>query len=192
MRKKLISVLIVVVTIIIAFLGGQTFSKYITQVKGTGIANVAHWNFKVNNSEDVIQTINLASTVNNDTLVNNKIAPGTSGNFKINIDATDAEVGINYKVEFTNEQNKPTNLKFIYNGLTYNSIKEIEEKLTGTINAQDENKIITISIDWQWPYETGENSQQINSNDKLDTQDGKNIAEYKFDCLVTGIQVMPE
>ena len=191
MKKKIAITLIILSAIIISFIGGQTFSKYVTQVKGAGIADIAHWDFKVNNSEDTIQTINLASTVNNDTLVNNKIAPGTSGNFKINIDASDAEVGISYKVEFTNEQNKPTNLKFIYNGLTYNSIKEIEDKLQGTINATDPNKIVTISIDWQWPYETGEEAQVL-ANDKIDTQDGKNIAEYKFDCLVTGVQVMPE
>ncbi len=191
MKKKIAIILIILVAITISFIGGQTYSKYITQVKGAGIADIAHWDFKVNNSEDIIQTINLASTINNDTLVNNKIAPGTSGNFKINIDASEAEVGINYKVEFTNEQNKPTNLKFIYNGLTYNSIKEIENKLEGTINATEENKIKTISIDWEWPYETGKESQ-ILANDKIDTQDGKNISEYKFDCLVTGVQVMPE
>ena len=155
MKKKAVIIIAILVAIILSFVGGQTYSKYITQVKGAGIADIAHWDFKVNNSEDIIQTINLASTINNDTLVNNKIAPGTSGNFKINIDASEAEVGINYKVEFTNEQNKPTNLKFIYNGLTYNSIKEIENKLEGTINATEENKIKTISIDWEWADEKG-------------------------------------
>ena len=177
--------------IAVSFFGGQTFSKYVTEVKGAGTANVASWSFKVNENEEQIQNITLASTIDNETLIDNKIAPGTEGGFDIKIDGTGSDVGIDYKIAFSNEQNKPTNLVFTYEGQTYNSILEIAEAANGTINADDENKVKTVHIDWEWAYETGANSTDIAANDIIDTQDGKNITNYTFDVTVTGTQVMP-
>ena len=73
--------------------------------------------------------------VNNDnkTLVNNKIAPGTSGSFKIIVDGTGSDVGINYNIVFKNETSKPQNLKFIYENTEYNSIQELQDSLSGKV-----------------------------------------------------------
>ncbi len=190
-KKKIIIVAVILLALVLLFIGGNTFSKYVTEVNGKGVANVAKWSFKVNNNEAQIQTINLVSSVDNTTLVDNKIAPGTSGNFEIKIDATGAEVGIDYKVSFINETNKPQNLFFTYNDKKYENIVEIEKDLVGTIEANAEEKIKTINIHWEWPYETGKDAQIV-ANDKIDTQDGKNIAEYTFDVVVEGVQVVPQ
>lgn len=40
-KKKIIVIVAILSAIVISFLGGQTFSKYITEVKGTGSAQVA-------------------------------------------------------------------------------------------------------------------------------------------------------
>lgn len=190
-KKKIIIVAVILLALLLLFIGGNTFSKYVTEVNGKGVANVAKWSFKVNNNEAQIQTINLASSVDNTTLVDNKIAPGTSGNFEIKIDATGAEVGIDYKVRFINETNKPQNLFFTYDNKRYESIADIEKDLVGTIDANAEEKTKTINIHWEWPYETGKDAQIV-ENDKIDTQDGKNIAEYTFDVVVEGVQVVPQ
>lgn len=190
-NKKIISALIILTAIIISFIGGQTFSKYVTEVSGEGVANVAKWTFKVNDNESQLQSINLASTVNNETLINNKIAPGTSGDFQIKIDATGSDVGINYKVNFVNEKNKPQNLVFTYDDEKYENVTDIAEKLTGIIDANAEEKEKIINIHWEWPYETG-TDDEITNNDKIDTENGKNITQYTFDVLVEGVQVMPE
>ena len=190
-NKKIVAVLIILAAIIISFIGGQTFSKYVTQVNGEGVANIAKWTFKVNDNESKLQTINLASTINNDTLIDNKIAPGTSGDFQIKIDANGSDVGIDYKVKFINESNKPQNLIFTYEDNKYENVMDLSEILTGTIDANSPEKEKTINIHWEWPYETGTGEEVVN-NDKIDTENGKNITQYTFDVLVEGVQIMPE
>ena len=115
-----------------------------------------------------------------------------SGAFDIIVDATGSEVGINYNISFTEEENKPQNLKFTYDNVEYNSIKELEDELSGTIATSDENKVKTLNIKWEWPYQTGENPEEIENNDLIDTQNAKNISNYTFDVIVTGSQVEPQ
>ena len=189
--KKIILILAILIAIVLSFIGGQTFSKYIAEVRGEGVAEVARWSFKVNGQAQEVQTINLASTCNNETLINNKIAPGTEGAFNIIVDGTGSDVGIEYNVKFENEMNKPQNLKFIYNGVTYDSITDLEDKLTGVINANAENKVTTMTVNWEWEYETGSDEDEILTNDKIDTQNAQDITNYTFDVVVTGTQVMP-
>ena len=189
--KKIILLLAILIALVLSFIGGQTFSKYITEVRGEGIAEVARWSFKVNGQDEEVQTINLASTCNNETLIDNKIAPGTEGTFKIVVDGSGSDVGINYTIKFENESTKPQNLKFIYNEKEYNSITGLQEDLKGTINANDQEKTKTLNINWKWAYETGENAEEIATNDQIDTQNAKDIANYTFNVIVSGTQVMP-
>ena len=190
-KKKIITAVAVLAIVVLAFIGGQAYAKYITEVKGEGVAEVATWSFKVNGQKEQVQTINLASTCNDETLVDNKIAPGTSGSFNIIVDGTDSDVGINYNIAFEDEANKPANLKFIYEDVEYNSIQELENDLSGTINANDEDKTRTLNVGWEWKYETGSNETEIASNDLVDTQNAEAIQNYTFNVSVTGTQVEP-
>lgn len=190
--KKIVLLCIAIVAVILSFVGGHAYAKYMSRVSGKGTAEIASWSFKVNENSEKMQTISLKSTINNKTLVNNKIAPGTEGNFQIKLDATGSDVGINYNIKFENETKKPTNLKFIYNGKTYNSITELSEALNGVINTNDENKVKTLSINWSWKYETGSTANEISANDIIDTQEAKTIENYNFDVIVSGTQVMPQ
>lgn len=191
-KKKVLIALAILTVILLAFIGGQAYAKYVSEVRGEGIAEVATWSFKVNGQDEQVESINLASTCNNETLVDNKIAPGTSGSFNILVDATGSEVGINYNITFTEEENKPQNLKFEYNDTEYNSIKDLEDDLSGTINANDENKTRTLNVKWKWDYETGSDPEEISSNDLIDTEDAKRIQNYTFDVVITGTQVEPQ
>ncbi len=190
-KKKVLITLALLAIILLAFIGGQAYAKYVSEVRGEGVAQVATWNFKVNGQSEQVEEINLASTCNNETLVNNKIAPGTSGSFDIKVDATGSEVGINYNIAFTEEESKPQNLKFKYNDIEYNSIKDLEKDLSGTINANDEDKVRTLNIGWKWDYETGSNPEEISKNDLVDTQNAEEIQNYTFDVIITGTQVEP-
>lgn len=190
--KKIILAIITIILTILSFLGGQAYAKYMSKVTGQGTADIASWSFKVNENEERIQNISLKSTINNSTLINNKIAPGTEGNFQIKIDATGSEVGINYVLKFENESQKPTNLKFKYNNEIYNSITELQEVLTGTINADEQDKVKILDIGWFWKYETGNTKQEISANDIIDTREAKQIQNYTFDVIITGTQVMPQ
>lgn len=191
-KKKVIIVSSILIIMLLAFIGGQAYAKYISQVRGNGIAEIATWSFKVNGQKEQVQEIKLVSTHNSETLVNNKIAPGTSGSFNIIVDATGSEVGIKYNIKFAEESNKPQNLKFVYGGKEYDSIKQLGDELSGTIAANEEDKTRTINVQWKWNYETGSSAEQINANDIIDTNDAISIANYTFQVIVTGTQVEPQ
>ena len=191
-KKKVIIVSSILIIMLLAFIGGQAYAKYISQVRGNGIAEIATWSFKVNGQKEQVQEIKLVSTYNSETLVNNKIAPGTSGSFNIIVDATGSEVGIKYNIKFAEESNKPQNLKFVYGGKEYDSLKQLGDELSGTIAANEEDKTRTINVQWKWNYETGSSAEQINANDIIDTNDAISIANYTFQVIVTGTQVEPQ
>ena len=191
-RRKIVLLVIAIISIIFSFLSGQTFARYMSKIMGKGTADIASWSFKVNENDEKLQTISLKSTMNNSSLLYNKIAPGTQGEFNIKLDATGLDVGINYVIKFENESQKPTNLKFTYDGKTYNSLTNLQQDLTGIINANDENKVKTLTIGWNWKYETGNTAQEIAANDLVDTQNAKQMSNYTFDVIVSGTQVMPQ
>lgn len=190
-KKVILLVLLLIVLIFMFLLGGGSYSKYLTQVEGKGVIEVAKWAFLVNGETASITNINLANTYKEETLTKNTIAPGTNGSFDIKIDATGSDVGINYDVIFENETNKPQNLKFTYDGNTVSSIKELETFLKGTIEANSTEKVKIMTIEWTWPYETGSSAEEKGLQDIEDTNDGKLLEQYKFDIIVTGTQVEP-
>lgn len=189
-RVTLLIILILLITFIVLISGGS-YSKYLTQVNGKGVIEVAKWAFLVNGETASVTNINLAKTYKKETLLANTIAPGTCGSFDIEIDTTGSEVGIDYKVEFENEENKPQNLLFTYDGHTVNTVKELEQFLIGKIEANSNEKIKKMTINWNWPYETGNLENEKSLYDKEDTNDGKILQQYRFDIVVTGMQVKP-
>lgn len=190
--KKIVLLLVAIAAIIFSFVGGQSYAKYMSKVTGQGTADIASWSFKVNENEEKMQTISLKSRQNNSTLLNNKIAPGTEGEFQIKLDATGTDVGINYAIKFENETRKPTNLKFTYDGKKYNSLSDLQKDLTGIINADEQEKNKTLTIGWNWKYETGSTQQEITANDLIDTKEAKEINSYTFDIVISGTQVTPD
>lgn len=187
--KKGVATATILITVgVLGVIGGSTYAKYFTKIDGEGGAEVARWSFKANNETETIANIKLSDTDNQDKIVANKIAPGTSGAFDIILDATGADVAIDYTVKFDNLQNKPTNLKFTYNGTTANSLEELEEVLKGRI-ALNDSRTKTLTINWDWAYQTGNDESEIANNDEIDTNDaGK---DFTFDIIITGTQVNP-
>lgn len=191
-KKRIILLILLLILLVFMFLlGGGSYSKYLTQVEGKGVIEVAKWAFLVNGQTASITNINLAKTYKAETLAENTIAPGTSGSFDIKIDTTGSEVGINYDVKFENEKNKPQNLNFTYDGHTVSTIKDLEQYLKGTIEANSNEKVKIMTIEWNWPYETGNIADEKALQDVEDTNDGKLLNEYSFDIIVTGTQVNP-
>ena len=67
-KKIIILGICVLACILMAFIGGQTYAKYMANVQGKGTADVANWSFKVNDKDEKIQTISLNTTINNKTI----------------------------------------------------------------------------------------------------------------------------
>lgn len=173
-------------------MGRGSYSKYITQVEGTGVMEVAKWAFLVNGKTASTTNLNLAQNYKASTLKENSMAPGTKGSFDIVIDATGSEVGMAYDVTFLNEKNKPQNLQFQYEGHVVSNIKELEPFLTGIIEQNSDEKVKTMKVEWIWPYETGKTEVEKEKNNAKDTQDAKTLDEYAFDICITGTQVEPQ
>ena len=190
-KRILLIALLLLLIVFMVLLGRGSYSKYLTQVKGKGVIEVAKWAFLVNGETASITNINLAKTYTAETLAQNTIAPGTRGSFDIKIDTTGSEVAINYDVKFENENSKPQNLQYTYGGHIVSSIKELEPFLIGTIEANSSEKVKIMTIEWNWPYETGSTENEKLTQDVEDTNDGKLLENYSFDIIVTGTQVEP-
>ena len=186
-NKKIIKILCAVLLLMSLGMTGYTYAKYVTQEKGNGSADIAPWSFRIEKDENEdVKTIRLADTSNKETLLNGKIAPGTSGQFYLKINAVGSEVAVDYKVTFGNEKNKPDNIIFKYDGKTYSSLSEIDA-IQGTMGLTD-YKSQLIKVEWEWPYETGSAVNGIASGDKVDTQNGQDNLDYTFDVIATGTQ----
>lgn len=122
-----------------------------------------------------LKNINLVETIDNKTLVNEKIAPGTKGEFEILIRSNEK---LKYQIKFESQNQKPQNLIFYINGKNqkYSKLEDMEEELNGEII----NKEQKIHINWEWIYD------DESKNDMQDTQDGMNIEKYNFDIYTIG------
>ena len=185
--KKITKITCAILLIILVQAMGITYAKYFTQDTTTGGAEVAKWSFKIAKNGNQTQKIQLADTVNKDTLIDGKIAPGTSGSIIVTVDGTGSEVDLNYAVQFANEQNKPNNLTFTYDGVDYQSLSELP-LIYGDIKYDSEVKTKDIVVSWRWGYERGSTAQEKNANNILDTQDANTITEYTFDVIASGSQ----
>ena len=186
-RGIFISLCITLIMLLLSGAGGYTYARYMSQEKGTGGADIANWSFKIaKNAGEEVKNITLRNTANKATLVNGKIAPGTSGEFSITLDATGSDVAVDYTVEFVNEVNKPTNIVFTYNGNNYKNLNEIGV-IKGNIGVSNERSK-TVTIKWEWPYQKGNTDVAQIENDNIDTKDGTSLLDYSFDIIAKGVQ----
>ena len=132
--------------------------------------------FYVQYRDTQLKDLNLSQTIDNKTLVYEKIAPGTKGAFDIILMSKEA---MNYKISFKSQNEKPSNLQFytIQNHKIYSTLEELGDTLKGTILENEEKKI---HINWEWCYEISE------QNNQKDTEEAKKINEYKFLIYVEG------
>ena len=118
---------------------------------------------------DIFQTVEYEEKTNREVSykIHKKIAPGSHGKFTIKLSK---QVKTNFKINLSETETKPQNLIFIIGEQKYNSIKQMEEKITQEL--QENGKII---INWEWLYY---NNQQ---KDIQDTEDGENLEKYYFE-----------
>ena len=194
-KKRALRVCLVIALILLIFLVGYTFAKYYSEIKGGGSGSIAKWSFVANSDKDSIQTISLANSSDYDSLVDGKIAPGTSGSFDIIIDATGSEVGVDYQINVSEETNLPQNLKYkaVVDGQEteeYDSLTELAENhFDGSLDTLNGENKKTITVKWNWPYETVDSEGKTNTGDSLDLADGtKENLDYEFVLQIIGTQ----
>lgn len=136
--------------------------------------------FDVDFENIVSSDISLPATMDAKAVTKNKIAPGVNGEFSIIISTMDSTVDMQYSIDFEDiTSEKPNNLKFKIKGTNneYSSLQELEKYLKGIALKETEKEIV---IEWRWPYEIDE------EQDTIDTDNGRNLSNYKFRIKVNG------
>lgn len=180
-----LSVLTIALTLVTTSLIGGTLAKYTTEVTGKGSAQVAKWSFKAyeKNGGEGNFTVTLTDTANTN-VTSGKIAPGIKGQFEIVIDASGSETALEYKIEFTNFQNKIDNLKFYSDASRTNEITDLTNPtaLNGSIALADVGTLVTKTVYWEWKDDA--------INNTSDTEAGMAAKTMTFDIKVTGTQTV--
>ena len=191
-NTKPIVILLVLTLITATIFSMYAYSKYKTTLTGNGTATVAKWSFKVNGQTQTIPDIDLTQTMDtHNNVAEGKIAPGTSGHFDLELDATGSEVAIDYNIKLAITE-KPTNLKFYLDNTYETEIAETEGILnvSGSIPLETIDTPLIKTIYWQWPYETGTTENEVKENDKTDTIDS--AKKVTMTITVTGTQRKPQ
>lgn len=207
MNRK-VNYLIALSFLLILILGSSyAFSKYKTEVSGEAQADIANWNISVNDcnitnpdktntacfeesidSESGVVTLiknfdvdDISYSNNgNDNVVNDKIAPGSSGSFKIKIKPNDTEVSIKYTLKaWLADENVAIKL-YRSDSNSDNKIPLEEDGYTGIIKYSPDNTmyedVITLYVDW-----ISEVSEEANA---VDTELGTNGGTPKLEIPV--------
>ena len=162
----------------------KIFQKTIDQSKDTyNTKKEENYVFKVSFKSIDIKQIDLIKTVNKDTCVNEKIAPGTSGRFNILLEANKKS---KYKINFISVNEKPQNLHFKAlkdeeEIAKADTLEKLSEKLEGNINKKES---IKIEIQWYWNFENTKENTDIQ-----DTEDSKKIRKYQFNLYALGEEI---
>lgn len=134
------------------------------------------YEFNVSYKKTKLESINLLDTIDNKTLVKEKVAPGTKGNFTIRIKSNE---DINYEILFNSLNEKPKNLIFKYKNIKYQKLEDLQKDLIGKIAKKE---TIDINISWEWEY-------KISSKEDIqDTKDGEKLKNYSFTIETIGIK----
>ena len=199
MKGKKKSLGLIVLLLLVGLTSGyvaSTYAKYTTTITGNeGTAIVAAWNFQTDNASQTIE-IDVAGTVDPTTLINDRIAPGTSGSFNVVLNNT-SEVGVDFVVALQTIDHKPTNLKFYRDAAHTTEITPGTTQITGQLIAFDTDADpaaaavqLTVPIYWEWAYETA----AIATNDPIDTANGEATLANRTLTIgvnITGTQVRP-
>ncbi len=188
---KIVLVIILIITAVI--LAGIAYARYVTSLNGNASMDIAKWSFNSrildSTQTQEIDNFSVTRTDNNTEVNSNTIAPGTSGEFIIEIDATGTEVLISYDTTIT-FTNKPTNLIFYSNSQKTEALIVENERylnLNGFFSLTD-NKKRDIPIYWEWKLESGNTQEEIDANDLVDSSFmGKTMS---MQIATTGKQVL--
>ena len=181
------SLLLVALLLLVGLTSGyvsKTYAKYVATLDNAqATVTVAKWDFKKGTDYGKFD-IALPATIDETTLVSSRIAPGTSGTFKIDLDNSGSEVGVEYTIEFATATGIPSNLVFKQNSTV---ISASGSKVVGTIPAGETD---SVTLTWDWPYET--TSSALSVEDGEDTANGTAADRtMTLTATVNGKQVPP-
>lgn len=165
------------------------FLKFLVNGQKDSIDNLNQksiYKFNVDYKDMNLKSINLLDSADKTTFVYEKIAPGSRGEFEIELNSNQ---NLKYRIEFKSNNAKPQNLKFkVFNDNVFldeaNTLEKLSESMKGNIN---KNQKIIYKIEWYWEFQ---NSQDLEKVDIQDTNDANNINQYNFNVYTYGIDMV--
>ena len=192
-KRKTIGAIAMFVLIISIFLIGYVYVNHYQKIDiVSGQANIARWSFGSKNTEAKIS------------LSDEKISPGSNGNFEIEVDATDSEVEVEYTILVTDEKNIPTNMKFyaeifdekggvIKTTDLYDSFTSLAKSdlLSNFIPVEKGNQKRKILVYWNWEFNENDTSD-VDRNDAILSYDenGNSSLDCGFSVQIVGKQAI--
>lgn len=185
-----------IVTVFVALLSltlvSSTLAKYTSTVSGADTATVAKWAWRYNGTElsatpapltfDLLETRYDSDGASAEADVKEGlIAPGTSGEFTIDIENL-SEVTATYKIDFTVDENDVP-LEWSIDGVNWtDELSDITTPVKLSMaNTTDDTDIATVTVKWRWAFNGGD--------DANDTQLGLEQAVVSVTAQITFEQV---
>ena len=181
---RLASALLVITLLTTCVISG-TFAKYISERSVNDTGTVAKWEFKVGEKDiteeaftfDLFEDKTSGSYDEEDNdVVMNKIAPGTSGSFKLDLKNT-SEVTASYKIEFTEtngSDNKHIPIQYCIgtgtdgalggNETWADDISSLNINDATSLKFGDSGNTASYTIHWRWAYAKGSEESTANTN----------------------------
>jgi len=175
--SNVLIILLILIILATSAFGIFAWARYQTSVEGEGTAQVAQWNFKVTGNGTQTEQVSflMTRTDNNNTVATGTIAPGTYGEIPIEIDVTGTQTDLIYTISGSTV-NMPRNLKLYYDAARTEEMVVFEQEFSkgNYLKVADigtGSKVITETIYWEWPFETGTEESVILENNQKDTED---------------------
>ena len=188
-----IGLLALALTLVTASLVSGTFAKYVTEASGTGTVTVAKWDVQLGQGDAADGVIALADFNLTDTSTGNgnvkadRVAPGTTGSFKLAYDTTGTEVAHNVTITLD-----ASAVSAAVPQLVFYKDAAFATPLTG---ATDQLSVLTtatpiavggeygnVTVYWRWIFEHPTDNQ-------IDTTDGIAANNYTITATFTATQV---
>ena len=191
-----LAALTAVLCLITMSLTSGTLAKYASEASGNATATVAKWNIKFTDGTTEFAdssniTLNLKDTqkVTDKLVADNKIAPGTSGSFALQVDGSGTEVAFTYTIELDMTGLSGVPLEFYdgdpNNGGSKISLNGSKITLTDNVLVDAVSKVSTKTLYWNW------NSTGIGSGsteDERDTALGETAATFTIPVTIKAEQ----
>lgn len=191
--SDLLIIMLIAIIMVTSSIGIFAWAKYTTAINGSATAQVVKWSFKlvdgITETSDVIDFA-FTRTDGYEHVEEGKLAPGTFGEFQIGFDARGTETILEYIIDVALE-NKPTNLKLYSDSARTQEITVTNNtfSIEGFMSLEDMKEIKTVTVYWDWPYETGTGNEVV-ENDAIDTEDATKT--MLMEISVTGTEVIEE
>lgn len=191
--KKIINLTCIIMTIVTLIIISSTYAKYVSEAFGEFSKEVNHkWKIKVNtldisnpSEETYVFTAKDAGYVDSDTTTVDKIAPGTSAYFDVEIDPTGTEVAIRYDITLDVDGKLSDSLVFSSAEDTISSqdlIKTGESTYTGTISLTN---VLAGTKSNARLYVTWENNEANNEQDTIEGTTKNNTTSFPVKVVVS-------